>query len=427
MKKLFTLLTFLTALSCTLSSQSIITPPKGGGSGGGSGNVTGPGGGSAAHNLSCFADGTGLILEDCLIPSAKVLTTDGTQTIINKNIVASQLTGNLAAARFNSGTSADSSHYWRGDMTWATISGGGNVVGPGSSVANHVAGFADTTGQLLIDLGAFLSLPSLAQGDTIYASASNTPAALNKSTTAHSFFSNDGTSNNPVWELISESFLSLTDITTNNVSTSAHGFVKKLSGTATDFYNGAGNFLSVAESVITFTDITTNNSSTSKHGYLLKLDNNAAHYMDGTGSWSTPSGGGGGGITNLETGALTMTAPSAFSNVTGLTWSVTGGTPYHFHCSLQMATSFASTMVVAVNGPGSPTNLIYNEIAQYASLSSGFATTYDAAITGGNNTGGSFVELNGMVTPSTSGTFAIRAKVDSGNIVFNNGSFCSYW
>lgn len=46
-----------------------------------------------------------------------------------------------------------------------------------------------------------------------------------------------------------------------------------------------------AESSITFTDITTNNSSTSKHGFLLKLDNNAAHYMDGTGAWTTPGGG----------------------------------------------------------------------------------------------------------------------------------------
>lgn len=50
----------------------------------------------------------------------------------------------------------------------------------------------------------------------------------------------------------------------------------------------------VAESVITFTDITTNNSSTSKHGYLKKLSNSATEYMDGTGNWSTPAGGGGG-------------------------------------------------------------------------------------------------------------------------------------
>lgn len=46
-----------------------------------------------------------------------------------------------------------------------------------------------------------------------------------------------------------------------------------------------------AESDVTFTDITTNNASTSKHGYLKKLDNNAAHYMDGTGAWSTPASG----------------------------------------------------------------------------------------------------------------------------------------
>jgi hypothetical protein len=42
-------------------------------------------------------------------------------------------------------------------------------------------------------------------------------------------------------------------------------------------------------------DITTNNSSTSKHGFLKKLSNVATDYMDGTGNWSTPAGGGGGG------------------------------------------------------------------------------------------------------------------------------------
>lgn len=55
-----------------------------------------------------------------------------------------------------------------------------------------------------------------------------------------------------------------------------------------------------AESSLTFTDITTNNSSTSKHGFLLKLDNNAAHYMDGTGAWTTPAGGGGGASAALD-------------------------------------------------------------------------------------------------------------------------------
>jgi hypothetical protein len=41
---------------------------------------------------------------------------------------------------------------------------------------------------------------------------------------------------------ITERQIFLSDNTTNNASTSNHGFVKKLSGSATDFFNGAGNW-----------------------------------------------------------------------------------------------------------------------------------------------------------------------------------------
>ncbi len=51
--------------------------------------------------------------------------------------------------------------------------------------------------------------------------------------------------------------------------------------------------LTVSDATINTTDITTNNASTSKHGFLKKLDNTATHYMDGTGNWSTPAGGAG--------------------------------------------------------------------------------------------------------------------------------------
>jgi ethanolamine utilization microcompartment shell protein EutS len=93
----------------------------------------------------------------------------------------------------------------------------------------------------------------------------------------------------------SESSIVFTDVTTNNSSTSKHGYLKKLSNTATEYMNGEGNWTTPAESTITFTDITTNNASTTKHGYLKKLSNSATEYMDGTGNWSTPAGGGGGG------------------------------------------------------------------------------------------------------------------------------------
>lgn len=54
----------------------------------------------------------------------------------------------------------------------------------------------------------------------------------------------------------------------------------------------ATNITGLPEGGLSLTDIATNNASTSKHGFLLKLDNNSAHYMDGTGAWSTPAGGG---------------------------------------------------------------------------------------------------------------------------------------
>ncbi len=40
------------------------------------------------------------------------------------------------------------------------------------------------------------------------------------------------------------------------------------------------------------TDIATRNASTSAHGLLKKLDNTATNFMDGTGNWSAPAGGG---------------------------------------------------------------------------------------------------------------------------------------
>ena len=42
------------------------------------------------------------------------------------------------------------------------------------------------------------------------------------------------------------------------------------------------------DATLTFTDITTNNSSTTKHGFLKKLDNSVTNFMNGTGDWSAP-------------------------------------------------------------------------------------------------------------------------------------------
>lgn len=80
----------------------------------------------------------------------------------------------------------------------------GDVVGPGSSVNNHVAFWDGTTGLLLKDSGLTLS-------------GSNTGD-----------------------QTISDATISVTDITTNNVTTSAHGFAPKGSGVSGEYLDSTG-------------------------------------------------------------------------------------------------------------------------------------------------------------------------------------------
>lgn len=63
--------------------------------------------------------------------------------------------------------------------------------------AVNLAG-SEVTGTLPVTLGGS-GLASLAQGDTLYGSASNTVSALAKNTTATRYLANTGTSNNPAW------------------------------------------------------------------------------------------------------------------------------------------------------------------------------------------------------------------------------------
>lgn len=55
-----------------------------------------------------------------------------------------------------------------------------------------------------------------------------------------------------------------------------------------DASGNAESCAAITGAQLSMSDVTTNNASTSNHGFLLKLDNTATHFMDGTGAWSTP-------------------------------------------------------------------------------------------------------------------------------------------
>ncbi len=65
----------------------------------------------------------------------------------------------------------------------------------------------------------------------------------------------------------------------------------KLPGTVTNAILKTASSLILPETQLSFTDVTTNDVSTSKHGFVPKSPNDATKYLDGTGAYSVPAGG----------------------------------------------------------------------------------------------------------------------------------------
>lgn len=89
----------------------------------------------------------------------------------------------------------------------------------------------------------------------------------------------------PVYAQVKDSDLATTDVTSNNATTAKHGFVPKGPNSGTNFFRDDATYAAVKDTDLAFTDVTGNNVSTTKHGYAPKAPNDGTQFLDGTGAF----------------------------------------------------------------------------------------------------------------------------------------------
>lgn len=212
------------------------------------------------------------------------VTVDATQTLTQKTINLSNNTLSGTIAQFNTALS---------DADFATLDGSESLSNK-TIVTPTIASFVNAThNHQNAAGGGTLAEAALATTDITTNNVTSTKHGFAPKSPGNAAQFLNGAAT-PAYAAVTDADLSTTDVTTNNVSSTKHGFAPKSPADATLFLNGAAApaFAAVKDSDLSTTDITTNNATTVKHGFLPKLSGDVNQYLNGNGGWSSPPGSG---------------------------------------------------------------------------------------------------------------------------------------
>jgi hypothetical protein len=324
---------------------------------------------------STYTDGQLLIGNTSGNTLTKATLTAGTGiTVTNGN-------GSITVAAVNNGTvtSVSGTGTVNGITLTGTVTSSGSLTLGGT--LSNVSLSTQVTGTLPVTNGG-TGLTTVAQGDLLYASASNTLVALPKNTTATRYLANTGTTNNPAWAQVDLS----------NGVTGDLPFANLAQGTALSVLGVTGNATADNASIAAGTDhqVLRRSGTTVAFG-AVNLAQSAA--ITGT----LPVGNGGTGITSFGAGVATWLGTPSSANLAAAVTDETGSGALVF--------ANTPTLVTPVLGVASATSI--NKVAITApatsatlTIANGKTLTANASLTLAGT------DATTMTFPSTSASIA---------------------
>jgi hypothetical protein len=308
--------------------------------------------------------GTGVTLTDDGVGGVTIDSTPGTTLLLQTDGVDN---GSQTKLDLKAGTNVTLTDDGVGGVTIDAASSGGTVTHTGLLTADQVVvgnGTADV--KILAgptDATKFLNgaaTPAFAQVKDSDLSLTNI-TTNDVTSTKHGFapvapadvtkFMNGAAT--PAYAQVKDSDLSTTNISTNDVTSTKHGFAPVAPADATKFLNGAATpaYAAVKDSDLSLSNITTNDVSTTKHGFCPIAPNDATKFLDGTGAFSQP-------VPRAAGTSANLTAQNASIGTTNLLASAPAGLyriSYYLNVT-QAATTSSSILLTLTFTDGSSTS-----------------------------------------------------------------------